>query len=111
MSKKDDELFDRLHRWGAWLVAVMLFVLLAMLLASANRAEAAVKSCPRDVVATPEPGLPDGAILYQVVKVYCYQGRVYTLGMDQMSPPVPIPRAQSCDMNKPFVLRGSGEKI
>lgn len=92
---------------GAFFAIV--FVVLALSLNNANAAEK--HHCPRDVIATPEPGLPDGAILYQVFKVYCVHGGAWVRGMDKASPPIPQPTGQRCDMSKPFILAGAGKPV
>lgn len=89
------------------LIAVAFVLMIGIAIGVANAAEPT--KCPRDVVATPEPGLPDGAILYQVFKVYCVNGSVWVRGMDKASPPLPQPTGQPCSMSKPFVLAGAGK--
>lgn len=51
-----------------------------------------------------EPDVPGGAILYQVIKVYCYRGMAYARGLDAASSPVPAPMGKRCNMNRPFKL-------
>lgn len=92
------------------LIAVALVLMIGIGIGVASAAEPP-KQCPRDVVATPEPGLPDGAVLYQVFKIYCVNGRAWMRGLDKSSPPMPRPMGQSCNMSKPFVMADSGRPV
>lgn len=95
-------------KYGLIAVAFILMIGIGIGVAGATEPP---KQCPRDVVATPEPGLPDGAILYQVYKIYCVNGRAWMRGLDKVSSPMPRPMGQSCDMSKPFVLRVAGGNV
>lgn len=45
--------------------------------------------------------IPEGAILYNVVEVYCYQGRIMMLSLDVNTPPFPH-MGGPCQMDKPY---------